>query len=267
MLGTLTPGAVLRWCLFALLLSVASAGATDALAPTNKAARSVAAVDATSLRGKVMCGYQGWFRCPGDAANLGWIHWSREPQRIAPELLTFELWPDMADYSAAERYPAPGFTYPDGRPAELFSSDNARTVLRHFEWMRDYGIDGAWLQHFLVDLPGGPNSNRYPSRLQVLNHVRVAAKETGRVWALSYDIAGMPVERVFDVLTADWKKMVDEKVVEDPRYVHQGDKPVVQIWGFYHGDPHNPMTADLADRLISFFQHAGSLLRLPGRWR
>ena len=41
---------------------------------------------------------------------------------------------------------APGFTYPGGRQAELFNSDNARTVLRHFEWMRDYGIDGAWLR-------------------------------------------------------------------------------------------------------------------------
>jgi hypothetical protein len=56
-------------------------------------------VDATSLRGKVMCGYQGWFRCPDDAANMGWIHWSRDSRHIAPDLLTFELWPDMADYS------------------------------------------------------------------------------------------------------------------------------------------------------------------------
>lgn len=30
--------------------------------------------DPTTMRGKVMCGYQGWFRCPGDAANMGWIH-------------------------------------------------------------------------------------------------------------------------------------------------------------------------------------------------
>ena len=34
-------------------------------------------VDASTLRGKVVCGYRGWFRCPGDAADLGWVHWSR----------------------------------------------------------------------------------------------------------------------------------------------------------------------------------------------
>ena len=28
------------------------------------------------LHGEIMCGYQGWFRCPGDPANMGWIHWS-----------------------------------------------------------------------------------------------------------------------------------------------------------------------------------------------
>ena len=61
--------------------------------------------------------------------------------------------------------------------------------------------------------------------------------KTGRVWALSYDIAGMPPDRVFDVLTSDWKRMVDEQVVEDPRYLHQGGQPVVQIWGFYFGEP------------------------------
>jgi hypothetical protein len=126
----------------------------------------------------------------------------------------------------------------------LFSSANARTVLRHFEWMRDYGIDGAFLQHFLVDLPGGPISNRYPSRLQVLHHVQVAARQTGRVWVLSYDIAGMPPEHIFEVLTTDWKRIVDGRIVADPRYLHEGGRPVVQIWGFYYGDTHNPMTAD-----------------------
>ncbi len=226
-------------CLLTTRLQVLAA--TD---PTERAG----VVDASSLRGKVMCGYQGWFRCPGDAAKMGWIHWSRNPRRIAPGLLTFEMWPDMTEHSPAERYPAPGFAHPDGRQAELFTSDCARTVLRHFEWMRDYGIDGAWLQHFLVDLPGGPQPARYPSRLRVLNHVRAAAGRTGRAWALSYVIAGMPADRVVDVLTSDWKKLVDEKVVEDPRYLRQGGRPVVQIWGFYFRNPHNRMNAVLGNR-------------------
>jgi hypothetical protein len=149
-------------------------------------------VEATSLRGKVLCGYQGWFRCPGDAADLGWIHWSHHARRIAPDTLCFEMWPDVSEYGARERFTVPGFTHSNGSPAELFSSDNAATVLRHFEWMRDYGIDGAWMQHFLVDLPGGLQPQRYPSRLRVLEPARAAARKTGRVWALSYDIAGMP---------------------------------------------------------------------------
>ncbi|MBV9849455.1 MAG: hypothetical protein JO250_07190, partial [Armatimonadetes bacterium] len=51
--------------------------------------RRQSAVDVTSLRGKVLCGYQGWFRCPGDAAGMGWVHWSRDPHRLAPDTLTF----------------------------------------------------------------------------------------------------------------------------------------------------------------------------------
>ena len=234
-------------------LSPAHGQSSIALKPLN----STSSVDTTSVRGKVMCGYQGWFRCPGDAAAMGWVHWSRDGRRIAPELLSFELWPDMTEYSPAERYPAPGFSYPDGRQAELFSSDCAATVLRHFAWMRDYGIDGAWLQHFLVDLPGGRQPNRYPSRLRVLNHVRAAAQKTGRVWALSYDIADMPPEQIFDVLTADWKKMVDDHVIDDPRYLHQDGRPAVQIWGFYYGNEHNRMNAPLANRLIDFFATPG----------
>ena len=214
-------------------------------------------VDATSLRGKVMAGYQGWFRCPGDASGLGWIHWSRDSRRIAPRTLTFEMWPDLSEFGPSERFPAPGFTHPDGRQAELFSSDHAATVLRHLGWMRDYGIDGAWLQHFLVDLPGGPGEARYPSRRRVLEHVRVAAGATGRAWALAFDVAGMPPEKTYEVLTREWSRLVAEGVTADPRYLHHKGLPVVQVWGFYRGDARNFMTPELAERLIAFFHAPG----------
>lgn len=215
-------------------------------------------VPADTLRGKVMCGYQGWFRCPGDAAGQGWVHWSRDSKRLTPRTLTFEMWPEVSEYPAAARYPAPGFTHPDGRPAELFSSEDAATVLRHFEWMRDYGIDGAWVQHFVVDLPGGPAQSRHPSRVRVLGHAREAARKTGRAWALSYDLSGMPADRTFDVLTRDWKALVADGVTDDPRYLHAGGKPVVQLWGFYRDSPGNAMTPELANRLIDFFKAPGA---------
>src|SRR5438105_9150265 len=83
---------------------------------------AAAPIDSTTLHHKVLCGYQGWFRCPGDPAGGGWGHWSRNGREITPDSLTFEMWPDMSEYGEDEKYPVPGFTYPDGKPAALFSS-------------------------------------------------------------------------------------------------------------------------------------------------
>jgi len=209
-------------------------------------------VDSTSMRGKVMCGYQGWFRCPGDEAGLGWIHWSRSGREIKPDSLTFEMWPDMSEYSDEEKYEAPGFTYPNGEQAHLFSSANKQTVLRHFRWMEEYGIDGVWLQRFLVDLEGAPGENRYPSLQIALHNVQEAATHTGRAWAMAYDMAGMPREGIFDVMTSDWKKLVDSGITEDTRYLHHEGKPVLCIWGFY--ESHDNITPDLANKIIDFFK-------------
>src|SRR5262249_8015218 len=139
-------------------------------------------VDATTLRHKVICGYQGWFRCPGDAPSRGWRHWSRNAKRLAPGTLTFEMWPDTSQFADDEKDPGPGFTPPDGSPAHLFSSANPKTVERHFRWMREYGIDGVFLQRFLVELGD-------PSLDAVLGHVRRSAEQTGRVYAICYDLS------------------------------------------------------------------------------
>ncbi len=217
---------------------------------------SARSVDATTMRGKVMCGYQGWFRCPGDASGLGWIHYCRGP-RLTPESATFEMWPDVSEFGQDERFAVSGYTLANGSPAELFSSDSAATVKRHFEWMRDYGIDGVYLQHFLVDLPSARGEKRYASRRSVLNHVRAAAGQCGRVWAISFDIAATPTDQIYDLLTAEWRRLVDEKITSDPRYLHEHGLPVVQIWGFYWHNAGNPMTAELAEKLIAFFKEPG----------
>ena len=183
--------------------------------------------DATTMRGKVFCGYQGWFRCPGDGTNDGWKHWSRSSRRIAPDTLTFEMWPDLSDYGDDERFAAPGFTHPDGTPAHLFSSAHPKTVERHFQWMREHGIDGAFVQRFLVEVDN-------PSTDKVLENVRAAAAATGRAYAVGYDLSGMPRDRVYDRLAADWKRLVDDrKVTADDRYLRHNGKPVLFVWGFF----------------------------------
>ncbi len=208
-------------------------------------------VDASTIHGKTLCGYQGWFRCPGDAAGRGWVHWSRDAKRIAPETLTFEMWPDMAEYAPDEQYAAPGFTHRNGEQATLYSAENRKTVLRHFQWMAQYGIHGVWLQRFLVGLPGGPDEF-FTSMNRVMDNVREAARDTGRVWAVAFDMAAMPTDLIFDAMTTEWKRMVDSGITEDPRYLHEGGRPVLMVWGFY---PKQNIDADLANRIIDFFKN------------
>lgn len=230
--------------LFALCLACALVGSAngDTDGSTAKSVQS-----ARTLHGKVLCGYQGWFRCPGDGTEEGWLHWSRSRTELTPESVTFEMWPDMSEYGEEERYPVPNFTTPDGQPTYLFSSANAQTVDRHFRWMEQYGIDGVFVQRFLVNLSK-------PSFDTVLGHVRSSAAKSGRVYAVCYDLTGAPPDRLFDLLAHDWKRLVaEEKITQDDRYLHHRDRPVVFVWGFFS----DRFDAALAHRIIDLFHEEG----------
>ena len=98
---------------------------------------------------------EGPLRLPGLVSLSGrrwsqWIHWSRSTSTIASNTLTFEMWPEMSEYT--HKYAAPGFTYPGGAQAYLFSSQDQQTVDKHFDWMQDYGIDGVFLSAICTSL-------------------------------------------------------------------------------------------------------------------
>jgi hypothetical protein len=215
---------------------------SDAPGPAFKAAAAVfgpydgpsyrngKALDASTLNGKVICGYQGWFRSPDDDDNMGWQHfipnWGGE---IGKDNIAIDYWPDMTEFTPAEKHEVKGYTYPGGAQAHLFSSDNARTVLRHFQLMETWGIDGVALQRNCDDLV-----SRNSDVLRQLTYVRDAAMKTGRVWYVEYALdlhttmAGLPQ------IQRDWQYLVDEmKITQDPCYLHHNGKPVVGLYGFY----------------------------------
>lgn len=203
-------------------------------------------VDSDSLTGKVICGYQGWFRAAGDPAGQGWGHY------IGSDFtdLTVEMWPDMLEYTDEEKYPVPGWTHTDGSQATLFSSANKRTVLRHFQWMETYGIDGVAVQRFIS------RGNLYFPResFRIPSYAREAANRTGRTYYIMYDMSGCDTTLLVDALTTDWQFLVDSmKITEDERYLHHGGTPVVGIFGFYS----DRFSAALGNEVLDVFQNNG----------
>jgi hypothetical protein len=222
------PNIVLILTLFLLffLTPISAKYREDVLKPYD--GPSVRGADPSTLRGKVMTGYQGWFNCEGDGANLGWTHWARERRKtFGPGNITVDLWPDVSEYDDDELY-ATAFTYEDGTTAKTFSSHNRKTVVRHFKWMADYGIDGAFVQRFTHSLYD--ETKRY-HKDKVLSNAREGANRHGRTYAVMYDLTGTPDERLIGVFD-DWRTLRNKMhITEDTAYQHHKGKPLVAIWG------------------------------------
>jgi autotransporter-associated beta strand protein len=216
-------------------------------------------VDATSLKGKVMTGYQGWFGTPNDIADTGgWKHWVRNGAMI-PENFTIDAWPDLTEYDPASLARAANVMTASGAPAYLFSSRNYSAVQKHFRWMRKHNIDGAWLQRFHPK--AGAESE------WVLRNVSQAAAEEGLVWGVEYDVSGMADATVAAKLQADWEWLTTQfDILNDPRYIHEDGKPVVFIWGL--AVPDRNFTTASANAAVDWFKAQGAYVigGLPTNW-
>lgn len=187
--------------------------------------------DRSTLVGKVMTGYQGWFGTPNDADDKGWRHWGRSSGvDPSPSEITVDMWPWINEYRTNDLYAAGNMVLGDGRPAYLFSSRDPETVRRHFRWMRKHNIDGAYLQRFV----SRSSSGYYGNPEFVLANVRAAANQEGRVWAIEYDVSSLESEaNPLEVIQNDWNFLVNDcDILNDPRYAYENGKPVLFVWGF-----------------------------------
>jgi hypothetical protein len=241
------------WLLAVLILVAAVPGAATPADPEPwlrpYAGPTRTDVDAATLDGKVLCGYQGWFNTPGDGTAFGFTHWGRGLDRPAGGRFTVDMWPDVAEYDPHDLCEVPGLVMPDGSPAKLYSAFRPGPVLLHHKWMRQYGIDGVFLSRFVGEATN-PARSRHVN--QVLANVREGCHREGRVWALMLDLSTGGTGSTAAVMN-DWKFLCDQvKVRADPRYLHHRGKPVVLLWGLGFKD--RPWTPDQADELLRFFK-------------
>ena len=246
-------------CVGAARADAAQLSRESVLAETLKAyaGPSVKGVDTSTLSNKVMCGYQGWFNAEGDGAERGWVHWTKRGGPLAPRNAKIDLWPDVSELGADERF-ATGFTNAEGRAAEVFSSFKKPTVLRHFQWMRDYGIDGAFVQRFIVDV-NDPRGLRHNNT--VLAHCREGANRNGRTYAVMYDLSGLGPNRIQTVMD-DWRALRTKMhVTDDPAYLRHRGRPLVTVWGVGFNDGRR-YTLEECKRLVEFLKQDGCSVML-----
>jgi hypothetical protein len=219
------------------------------LAPYTGPSRSD--IDATTLDGKVLCGYQGWFNEPGDGTPFGFGHWGGGFTKPGGGRFGVDMWPDVSEYDPSDLAEVPGLKMPDGSPARLYSAFRKGPVLLHCKWMRQYGIDGVFLSRFVGET-ADPARARHVNT--VLANVREGCHLQGRVWAMMLDLSMGPGQATTAFVENDWKFLCDAvKAPDDSRYLHEHGKPVVLLWGLGFTD--RPWTPQQAAELIDFFKH------------
>ncbi len=214
-----------------------------------------------SCKGLVMAGYQGWF-----GAQKNGIMYPDENQ------VRIDMWPDVSEYE--KTYPT-GLKLADGSTARFFSSDDKSTVDLHFKWMKQYDLDGVFMQRFFSAAKPG---SRHRGATNVLRNALEAASKYERAIGVMYDLSGLKASgEDCSVLIEDWKYLVDSLRVTNQAgtktYVHFNGKPLVTIWGVGFPDrPYNIRNIGIV-RFIDFLKNdpvyggCSVMLGVPTFWR
>ncbi|PTB70164.1 hypothetical protein BBK36DRAFT_1173406 [Trichoderma citrinoviride] len=180
-----------------------------------------AAIDTSTLKGKWLYGYQGWFRKPASGVNN---HWSPNGGTPGPGNVEFEFVPDVSQYPANCLF-ASTLTAPNGQPVQLYDNTCEGVVDLHFKWMQQYGIDGAIVQRFLSHLDDA-------SFITILNQVEAAAVKYGRGFIVEYDASGgnSATGSVAAQILADYNSKI-KPYTTSSAYIHHNGKPAVMVFG------------------------------------
>ena len=230
-----------------------------------------------SYQGLVMAGYQGWHGTPGDGCAHNpaeaWPHYANvaeQPFIFEPGVLrnNIDFWPDVSEYP--NTYEAPkDFVLPGGSTPRLYSSYDESTVDLHFSWMKEYGIDGVFMQRFVSQLTN-------PAALihsdKVLESAMKASNVHARAISIMYDMVGMEASTNADVILNDAvalkaKYNLDDRSKGQRYFLYHNGKPLIGLVSV--GQAGVPYTINQAQAIVDGLQQLGFsiMLGVPAYWR
>lgn len=250
-----------------LLLLAATTGISVAGTVYGQSRKHATGTNYPTYQNLIMAGYQGWFRGPD--RNFG--HYGTGG-KFDEQHCKIDAWPDVSDY---EKTYETSFVHADGTKAKVFSSTDKSTTDLHFKWMREYGIDGVFIQRFFG------STKRWdinaPENV-VLKNAFQAASDNNRAIAIMYDLSGLGASgEDCSSIIEDWKQLIDQLNVTNQAgtktYLHHNGKPVVAIWGIGFPDrPYNIRNIGL-ERLFDFLKNdpvyggCSIMIGVPTAWR
>lgn len=223
-----------------------------------------------SYKSLVMAGYQGWHSTPEDGGGRGWGHYL-QGGIFGPGNNKFDMWPETKEYKKVYQTP---FVHADGSVAYLPSDRDASTTDVRFKWMRDYGVDGVFMQRFIGNVRSNSVTRNHFNK--ILGDALSASKKYHRAIAVMYDLSGMRDSVDVPLLIKDWKNLVDSMKItsrgnKQPYLYHNG-KPLVVLWGVGFNDGRRYTLRSIA-RIIEFLKNdpeygnCAIMLGVPTYWR
>lgn len=220
----------------------------------------------TSYKGLVMAGYQGWFTAEGDGAGRGWHHYEKNG-KFEPGMNTIDFWPDVSEYTKTYKT---AFKCADGKDAYVYSPYDAESVDLHFKWMKQYGLDGVFMQRFVSEIKSAKGKQHFN---KVLENALSAAGKYQRAICVMYDLSGCsPAD--LQILINDWNELQSTfslfDNIKNPTYLRHNKKPLIVIWGVGFNDGRKYSTADvqsMVNTLKGPEKKVSVMLGVPYYWR
>jgi hypothetical protein len=213
-----------------------------------------------------MAGYQGWFTAMGDGADRNWHHYEKSG-KFEPGYASVDFWPDVSEYSKTYKT---AFKYADGSDAFVYSPYDEETVDTHFKWMKDYGIDGVFMQRFVSEIKTVKGKNHFN---KVLSNALKAASKYNRAICVMYDLSGCSGSDMQTIIN-DWKELQQLFSLFDnianPTYLRHNGKPLVVLWGVGFNDGRNYTLNDVQgvmENLRGDKKKVSIMLGVPYYWR